>query len=95
MAFKKVAQKVFGFWGHIRVQKYESGKSLISEELPLIKNKAVELAQYYSQESINAIKNLLSDLLGFIAFSYLILKGGRQISVLRSFLNGGHLLEGE
>lgn len=52
-----------------------------------IKNKAVELAQYYSQESINAIKNLLSDLLGFIAFSYLILKGGRQISVLRSFLN--------
>jgi hypothetical protein len=52
-----------------------------------IKNKAVELAQYYSQESINAIKNLLSDLLGFVAFSYLILKGGRQISVLRSFLN--------
>jgi lipoprotein-releasing system permease protein len=39
---EKVAQKVFGFWGHIRVQKYESGKSLISEELPLIKNKEVE-----------------------------------------------------
>jgi hypothetical protein len=52
-----------------------------------IKNKAVELAQYYSQESINAIKNLLSDLLGFIAFSYLLLKGGRQVSVLKSFLN--------
>nr|YP_009420428.1 envelope membrane protein [Chroomonas placoidea]ASO76067.1 envelope membrane protein [Chroomonas placoidea]ASV47645.1 chloroplast envelope membrane protein [Chroomonas mesostigmatica CCMP1168] len=52
-----------------------------------IKNKAVELAQYYSQESINAIKNLLSDLLGFISFSYLVLKGGRQVSVLKSFLN--------
>jgi hypothetical protein len=52
-----------------------------------IKNKAIELAQYYSQESINAIKNFLSDLLGLIAFSYLILKGGRQISVLKSFLN--------
>ena len=39
---EKVAQKVFGFWGHIRVQKYESGKSLIAEELPLIKNKEVE-----------------------------------------------------
>ena len=52
-----------------------------------IKNKAVELAQYYSQESINAIKNLLSDLLGFISFSYLIIKGGRQVSVLKSFLN--------
>ena len=52
-----------------------------------IKNKAVELAHYYSQESINAIKNLLSDLLGFISFSYLLLKGGRQVSVLKSFLN--------
>ncbi len=52
-----------------------------------IKNKAIELAEYYSQESINAIKNLLSDFLGFIAFFYLILKGGRQVSVLKSFLN--------
>ena len=39
---EKVADKIFGFWGHIRVQKYETGKSLISEELPLNKNKAVE-----------------------------------------------------
>jgi len=39
---EKVADKIFGFWGHIRVQKYETGKSLISEELPLTKNKAVE-----------------------------------------------------
>lgn len=52
-----------------------------------IKNKAVELAQYYSQESINAIKNLLSDLLGLSSFSYLIVKGGRQVSVLKSFIN--------
>jgi hypothetical protein len=52
-----------------------------------IKNKAIELAEYYSQESINAIKNLLSDFLGFIAFFYLIFKGGRQVSVLKSFLN--------
>jgi lipoprotein-releasing system permease protein len=39
---EKVADKIFGFWGHIRVQKYETGKSLISEELPLTKNKAIE-----------------------------------------------------
>ena len=52
-----------------------------------IKNKAIELAQYYSQESISAIKNFLSDLLGLVAFCYLILKGGRQVSVLKSFLN--------
>lgn len=39
---EKVADKIFGFWGHIRVQKYETGKSLISEELPLTRNKAIE-----------------------------------------------------
>jgi hypothetical protein len=52
-----------------------------------IKNKAIELAQYYSEESIDAIKNFLSDLLGIASFCYLILKGGRQVSVLKSFLN--------
>jgi hypothetical protein len=52
-----------------------------------MKTKAIELAQYYSHESINAIKNFLSDLLGLVAFFYLILKGGRQVSVLKSFLN--------
>lgn len=52
-----------------------------------IKDKAIELAQYYSDESIDAIKNFLSDLLGFSAFCYLILKGGRQVSVLKSFVN--------
>ena len=39
---EKVADKIFGFWGHIRVQKYEAGKSLVSEELPFIRNKEVE-----------------------------------------------------
>lgn len=39
---EKVADKIFGFWGHIRVQKYDAGKSLISEELPLTKNTAIE-----------------------------------------------------
>jgi hypothetical protein len=52
-----------------------------------MKTKAIELAQYYSHESINAIKNFLSDLLGLVAFCYLIVKGGRQVSVLKSFLN--------
>jgi len=52
-----------------------------------IKNKAIELAQYYSEESIDAIKNFLSDLLGIASFCYLIIRGGRQVSVLKSFLN--------
>jgi hypothetical protein len=52
-----------------------------------IKNKAIELAQYYSYESTNAIKNLLSDLISIFSFFYLILTGKRQISVLKSFVN--------
>jgi len=52
-----------------------------------IKNKALELAQYYVLESTDAIKNLLADILAFITFAYLILTGGRQISVLKSFVN--------
>ena len=52
-----------------------------------IKNKAIELAQYYSEESIDAIKNFLSDLLGIASFCYLIIKGGRQVSGRKSFLN--------
>ena len=52
-----------------------------------IKNKAIALAQYYSYESTNAIKNLLSDIVSFITFFYLIIVGKRQISVLKSFAN--------
>lgn len=52
-----------------------------------LKNKAVELAQYYSYESTNAIKNLLSDMMAFTTFIYLLLVGKRQISVLKSFIN--------
>lgn len=29
-----VASKIFSFWGHIRVQHYEAGKSVIAEEVP-------------------------------------------------------------
>lgn len=36
-----VADKVFSFWGHMRVQKYESGKSLIAEETPLTMDSSI------------------------------------------------------
>jgi lipoprotein-releasing system permease protein len=38
---KTVSEKVFSFWGHIRVQHYENAKNLISEETPIDKNDTV------------------------------------------------------
>ncbi len=36
-----VSEKVFSFWGHIRVQQYEPDKSMVAEEVPIIKNNSV------------------------------------------------------
>ncbi len=36
-----VGQKVFSFWGHIRVQQFEEDKSLVAEETPLEQNDTV------------------------------------------------------
>lgn len=37
-----VSEKVFSFWGHIRVQQYEPAKSLVAEETPVFKNDTIE-----------------------------------------------------
>lgn len=37
-----VSEKVFSFWGHVRVQKYEPNKSLVAEESPIEKNARIE-----------------------------------------------------
>ncbi len=37
-----ISQKIFNFWGHIRVQHYEPNKSVISEEYPIDRNDTVE-----------------------------------------------------
>ena len=36
-----VSQKVFSFWGHVRLQQYEPGKALVAEETPLDKNDSI------------------------------------------------------
>lgn len=38
---KTISEKVFNFWGHIRVQHYELGKSIISEETAILPNDSV------------------------------------------------------
>jgi lipoprotein-releasing system permease protein len=39
---KTVSEKVFSFWGHIRVQHYQANKSLTAEETPIAKNDTAE-----------------------------------------------------
>jgi len=39
---KIVAEKVFGFWGHMRVQHYEPIRSTIAEEVPINRNDTIE-----------------------------------------------------
>jgi lipoprotein-releasing system permease protein len=36
-----VSEKVFSFWGHVRLQQYEPNKALVAEETPLAKNDSV------------------------------------------------------
>jgi len=36
-----VSNKVFRFWGHLHIQEYERGKSMVAEETPLMQNDTV------------------------------------------------------
>lgn len=53
---KTVSEKVFGFWGHLRVQQYEPSKALVAEETPLKKNDSViqVLSQFNNIKQIQA-----------------------------------------
>ena len=95
---EKVADKIFGFWGHIRVQKYETGKSLISEELPLTKNTAVEnsiattpgVLAYQSFATKSAVLESQNDIEG------VLIKGiekNENHSALKQFLVAGRWIQ--
>lgn len=68
---------------------------LIGKEQPIsiknvnikIRNKANEVAKYYSKETKNSIKNILADTLSTAVFIGLLQKNKRQLSLLNSVLN--------
>ncbi len=39
---KAVSEKVFSFWGHLRVQEYEPAKAILAEETPIVENDTVK-----------------------------------------------------
>lgn len=92
-----VAQKVFSFWGHIRVQHFEVNKSLVSEETPIIKNDTVvnylkqipevEKVQVFATKSavIEKNKNIEGILLKGIDAAY-------DSSLLKQFIQTGRWL---
>nr|YP_009027516.1 chloroplast envelope membrane protein [Neoporphyra perforata]AGQ17063.1 chloroplast envelope membrane protein [Neoporphyra perforata]AHB35010.1 chloroplast envelope membrane protein [Neoporphyra perforata]AHB35219.1 chloroplast envelope membrane protein [Neoporphyra perforata]AIA19381.1 chloroplast envelope membrane protein [Neoporphyra perforata]AIA19590.1 chloroplast envelope membrane protein [Neoporphyra perforata] len=49
--------------------------------------KARELGEYYANESANAVKNILSDIVSILIFILLMVTGQRQIAIVKSFLN--------
>nr|YP_009395975.1 Envelope membrane protein [Dasya naccarioides]ARW65161.1 Envelope membrane protein [Dasya naccarioides] len=52
-----------------------------------VKDKALELASTYSNESSNAIKNILADFISIIIFTTILIFNKRQFSILKSFIN--------
>ena len=50
-----VSQKIFSFWGHIRVQEKQPGKAIISEEIAIAENKELvqTIARYPGVKSIH------------------------------------------
>lgn len=79
---QSVAEKIYSFWGHIRVQHFEPDKSLVAEEMPITKNAAVlatikktagvETVQAFATKSavIENNKNIEGILLKGIEYSY-------------------------
>jgi lipoprotein-releasing system permease protein len=49
-----ISQKVFSFWGHIRVEHYEPEQTIIAEETPIAKNDTV-LSALYSDPGVSYI----------------------------------------
>lgn len=52
-----------------------------------VRDKATEIAEDFSSQSANAIKNWIADIVGTIAFVLILLNGKREIEILKSFMD--------
>lgn len=95
-----VAAKIFSFWGHIRVQHYEAGKSLIAEETPFTYDSSISHIIQTNNNVLRvqafATKSAVIESKGEI--EGVLLKGidrGYDSSELKSFFTAGNWLQFE
>lgn len=93
-----VANKVYSFWGHLRVQQYELDKAIVAEESPLQKNDTVlrvlrrvpEIKNIQAFATKSAVISFQSEIEG------LLIKGVEsdyQFSNLQPFLKAGRWID--
>ena len=91
---KTVSQKVFSFWGHIRVQHFETDKALVAEESAIRRNDTVEniLAHQPSVHHFNTFATKSAVLEHKKEIEGILLKGvdaGYHVSSLQRFIQKG------
>ncbi|MBD1824758.1 proton extrusion protein PcxA [Cyanobacteria bacterium FACHB-DQ100] len=52
-----------------------------------VREKATEIAEQFSSQSANVIRNWIADILATIAFTFVLLNGKREIEILKSFMD--------
>ncbi len=84
-AFKELEK----FEQHLKFQTLIGKAPVISSEerKKQIKNKALQIAKEYRDESSGAIKNVFADLISCFAFVIILITNKRQIEVVKSFMD--------
>lgn len=93
-----ISQKIFSFWGHIRVQHYEPEKVAIAEEYPIEKNDTVAalqqrvagIASIQAYATKNAILKTAESIEGVL---FKGLEAGHDANRLSSFLKEGRWMQ--
>jgi len=93
-----VSQKVFSFWGHIRVQHYEQHKAAIAEESPITKNDtiAAEISHMPGIKTVQAFATKYAILKTDESIEGVLFKGvdsSYDFKSLQPFLTAGRWVE--
>lgn len=93
-----ISQKVFSFWGHLRIQEYEPNKALVAEETPIVINDTVvrilqntpEIKQFQPFATKSAVVEKNKEIEG------VLIKGvdaHYDFNNLQPFLRAGHWID--